>query len=144
MPGARDSDERLVSDDRRNAQRVERRAYSASRRREWRSYSLRTHQPSGEDEGSGAAGREDVVRQLFDGRTGRYRGLLRVVPPADWFATLCACGVERRGEFGTLGPGAGCFLALGSGLGLVGTVSARRSKRAKNGEKRSKNGRDTA
>ena len=91
MPGARDSDERLVSDDRRNAQRVERRAYSASRRREWRSYSLRTQPPSGEDEGQGAAGREDVVRQLFDGRTGRYRGLLRVVPPADWFATLCAC-----------------------------------------------------
>ena len=30
------------------------------------------------------------------------------------------------GEFGTLGPHAGCFLALGSGLGLVGTVSARR------------------
>ena len=29
--------------------------------------------------------------ELFDGRTGRYRGLLRVVPPAGWFATLCAC-----------------------------------------------------
>ena len=38
----------------------------------------------------------------------------------------CACGVERRGEFGTLGSCAGCFLVLGSGLGLVGTVSARR------------------
>ena len=25
-------------------------------------------------------------------------------------------GVERRAEFGTLGPLAGCFLALGSGL----------------------------
>ena len=70
---------------------MERRAYSASRRREWRSYSLRTQPPSGEDEGKSEAGREDVVRQLFDGRTGRYRGLMRVVPPADWFATLCAC-----------------------------------------------------
>ena len=35
-------------------------------------------------------------------------------------------GVERRGKFSPLGPLAGCFLALGSGLGLVGTVSARR------------------
>ena len=47
----------------------------------------------------------------------------------------CTWGVERRGEFSPLGPGAGCFLALGSGLGLVGTVSARRRKRAKDGEK---------
>ena len=38
----------------------------------------------------------------------------------------CTCGVERRGEFGTLGSLAGCFLALGSGLRLVGTASARR------------------
>ena len=29
-------------------------------------------------------------------------------------------------EFGTLGPLAGCFLALGSGLRLVGTASPRR------------------
>ena len=36
------------------------------------------------------------------------------------------CGVERRGEFSPLGPLAGCFLALGSGLGLVGTASSRR------------------
>ena len=35
-------------------------------------------------------------------------------------------GVERRGEFSPLGPRAGCFLALGSGLGLVGTASSRR------------------
>ena len=35
-------------------------------------------------------------------------------------------GVERRAEFGALGPRAGCFLALGFGLGLVGTVSSRR------------------
>ena len=35
-------------------------------------------------------------------------------------------GVERRGEFSPLGPLASCFLALGSGLGLDGTVSARR------------------
>jgi len=38
----------------------------------------------------------------------------------------CTWDVERRGEFGTLGSLAGCFLALGSGLGLVGTASARR------------------
>ena len=33
---------------------------------------------------------------------------------------------RRTKEFSPLGPRAGCFLALGSGLGLVGTVSARR------------------
>ena len=38
----------------------------------------------------------------------------------------CTWGVERRGEFSPLGPRAGCFLALDSGLGLVGTASARR------------------
>ena len=38
----------------------------------------------------------------------------------------CAWGVERRGEFSPLGSLAGCFLALGSGLGLVGTASSRR------------------
>ena len=38
----------------------------------------------------------------------------------------CAWGVERRAEFSALGPLAGCFLALGSGLRLVGTASARR------------------
>ena len=41
----------------------------------------------------------------------------------------CTCGVggvERRAEFSGLGPRAGCFLALGSGLGLVGTASSRR------------------
>ena len=38
----------------------------------------------------------------------------------------CTWGVERRAEFSALGPRAGCFLALGSGLGLVGTASARR------------------
>ena len=38
-------------------------------------------------------------------------------------------GEDRRDpykELSPLGPLAGCFLALGSGLGLVGTVSARR------------------
>ena len=35
------------------------------------------------------------------------------------------------------------FLALGFGLGLVGTASSRRWKRAKNGKKRGRNGRDT-
>ena len=38
----------------------------------------------------------------------------------------CTWGADRRGEFSPLGPGAGCFLALGSGLGLVGTASSRR------------------
>ena len=38
----------------------------------------------------------------------------------------CVWGVERRAEISGLGPLAGCFLALGSGLGLVGTASARR------------------
>ena len=47
---------------------------------------------------------------------------------------VSTCGVERRAEFSPLGPRAGCFLALGSGVGLVGTVSARRSKRAKTGK----------
>ena len=37
----------------------------------------------------------------------------------------CTCGVERRAEFSPLGPPAGCFLALGSRLGLVGTVPSR-------------------
>ena len=39
---------------------------------------------------------------------------------------VSAWRVERRGEFSPLGPLASCFLALGFGLGLVGTVSARR------------------
>ena len=38
----------------------------------------------------------------------------------------CTWGVERRAEFSPLGPLAGCFLALGSDLGLVGTASDRR------------------
>ena len=38
----------------------------------------------------------------------------------------CTWGVERRAEISGLGPLAGCFLALGSGLGLVGTASSRR------------------
>ena len=38
----------------------------------------------------------------------------------------CTWGVERRGEISPLGSLAGCFLALGSGLGLVGTPSSRR------------------
>ena len=47
-----------------------------------------------------------------------------------------ASGVSNEGGSSPLfGPLAGCFLALGSGLGLVGTVSARRGKRAKKGGK---------
>ena len=38
----------------------------------------------------------------------------------------CTWGVERREEFSPLGSLAGCFLALGAGLGLVGTVSSSR------------------
>ena len=38
----------------------------------------------------------------------------------------CTWDVERRGEFSPLGPGAGCFLGLGSSLELVGTVPSRR------------------
>ena len=38
----------------------------------------------------------------------------------------CMWGVERRGEFSPLGHRAGCFLGLGSGLGLVRTASSRR------------------
>ena len=49
---------------------------------------------------------------------------LRLGVPGD--PSHCICGVERRAEFGTLGTRAGCFLALGSGLGLVGTASSRR------------------
>ena len=41
-------------------------------------------------------------------------------------ASHCTCSVERRAEFSPLGPRAGSFLALGSGLGLVGTASLRR------------------
>eukprot|EP01045_Picozoa_sp_COSAG04_P001019 COSAG04_NODE_30_length_35898_cov_42.288053_18_plen_119_part_00 len=38
----------------------------------------------------------------------------------------CTWGVERRAEISGLGALAGCFLALGFGLRLVGTASARR------------------
>ena len=37
-----------------------------------------------------------------------------------------APAVSNEGPRSGLGPLAGCFLALGSGLGLVGTASARR------------------
>ena len=40
--------------------------------------------------------------------------------------TAPAVSNEGGRGFSPLGPGAGCFLALGSGLGLVGTASARR------------------
>ena len=58
---------------------------------------------------------------------------LSVSPGATCFASTyagdpshCTWGVERRAEISGLGPLAGCFLALGFGLGLVGTASARR------------------
>ena len=50
--------------------------------------------------------------------------MVRAQQPVD--PSHCTWGVERRGEFSPLGPLAGCFLALGFGLGLVGTASSRR------------------
>ena len=44
----------------------------------------------------------------------------------DYFTTQVILGVERRGDFSPLGSLAGCFLAPGSGLGIVGTASSRR------------------
>ena len=105
--------------------------------------------PSSAPESSGGrrlsvALRTDVlVRTRPDTQPGTYTGELSVWPaglphngrmvrvvvhgvtipgdpsPGTW-------GVERRAEFSPLGPRAGCFLALGSGLGLVGTGSSRR------------------
>ena len=53
-------------------------------------------------------------------------GTLRASPTFPGDPSPCVWGVERRAEILGLGPVAGCFLALGSGLGLVGTVSSRR------------------
>ena len=50
----------------------------------------------------------------------------RSVPATPGDPSHCTWRVERRAEISPLGSLAGCFLALGSGLGLVGTVSARR------------------
>ena len=52
--------------------------------------------------------------------------LSQTAHPAPVDPLVSAWRVERRGEFSPLGPGAGCFLALGSGLWLVGTASTRR------------------
>ena len=60
---------------------------------------------------------EEFVRRAAAAQT-PYRCQV-ILPPCTW-------GVERRGEFSPPGPRAGCFSALGSSLGLVGTVSARR------------------
>ena len=49
--------------------------------------------------------------------------------PVRWVQVILptAPGVSNEGgEFSPLGSLAGCFLALGAGLGLVGTVSSRR------------------
>ena len=48
------------------------------------------------------------------------------VRPSQLILWLAPAASNEGGEFSPLGPGAGCFLALGSGLGLVGTASARR------------------
>ena len=57
----------------------------------------------------------------------RFRESLRpVLPNLPGDPLVSTWGVERRAEFSALGTLAGCFLALCSGLGLVGTVSARR------------------
>ena len=52
--------------------------------------------------------------------------LKRAPPPTPVDPLVSVWGVERRAEISGLGARASCFLALGSGLGLVGTVSARR------------------
>ena len=65
--------------------------------------------------------KDEQARQLHDAKVElRERRARQVILPT-------ARGVSTEGgEFSPLGPGAGCFLALGSGLGLVGTASARR------------------
>ena len=56
-------------------------------------------------------------------RAGPHPELLKALP-VDPLVSIW--GVERRAEISGLGPLAGCFLAPGSGLRLVGTVSSRR------------------
>ena len=56
----------------------------------------------------------------------RGRGVAKATPRQPGDPLVSAWRVERRGEFSPLGPLASCFLALGSGLGLVGTASSRR------------------
>ena len=68
-------------------------------------------------------GDEAALRVALDGREGVALVDGDALPVDPLVSTW---GVERRGEFSPLGPRAGCFLALGSGLGLVGTASARR------------------
>ena len=58
---------------------------------------------------------EDGKTYHYNTVTGMSQVILRPAP-----------GVRTKGEFSPLGPRAGCFLALGSGLGLVGTASSRR------------------
>ena len=61
------------------------------------------------------------------GRGGKWKGKRPdggTVLPGD--PSHCTWGVERRAEFSALGPLAGCFLALGSGLWLAGPASASR------------------
>ena len=51
---------------------------------------------------------------------------VRNVPLRPGDPSHCTWGVERRAEFSALGPLAGYFLGLGSGLRLVATASSRR------------------
>ncbi len=68
-------------------------------------------------EGAAAGGSGGGLPQLPLGRAPRPRQV--ILPPAP--------GVSNEGGSSELlGPLAGCFLALGSGLGLVGTASSRR------------------
>ena len=69
--------------------------------------------------------RPGAVLAILSAR-GADRAILAMLGLLTGDPSHCTCGVERRGEFGALGPRVGCFLAPGSGLGLVGTASSRR------------------
>ena len=72
--------------------------------------------------------RQEQLRQRRAGdlRHALRSGVHRVLDSVPGDPSPCAWGVERRAEISGLGHLAGCFLGLGSGLGLVGTVSSRR------------------
>ena len=67
-----------------------------------------------------------VAGEVAVGRREEQHVAVRNVPLQPVDPSHCTWGVERRAEFSALGPGAGCFSAPGSGLGLVGTASSRR------------------
>ena len=61
-----------------------------------------------------------AMRQVFDKLPASERPIRCVTPPVDPLVSIWRA--ERRAEFSALGP----LAAVGFGLGLVGTVSARR------------------